>query len=246
MLRDLLADGPAEGDDPGFEVRVRIAIAQQEYNHGSVERARLYLEEATDRAGTLDTRRRASFFDTLAKVRSAAGDYEAAIRAGTEALTLLREVGYEVQEASMENDMAMTLSAMGHYDRAEVLPGDAIATFERLEIWADLGHAIDTLAAIRLHRDDATGALELADRALAIEAEYGPANEQVGARITRAKALDALGRTDESRPPGPTRSTSRDRSRASSAARRILAARAQQLAAQGRHAEAYELLAGAG
>ena len=43
-----------------------------EYTHGSVERARLYLEEATDRAASLDTRRRASFFDTLAKVRSAA------------------------------------------------------------------------------------------------------------------------------------------------------------------------------
>jgi tetratricopeptide (TPR) repeat protein len=246
MLRDLLAEGPVEGDDPGFDVRVRIGIAQDEFVHGSLERARLYLEEAADRAATLDTRRRASFYDTLAKVRSASGDYEGAIRAGTEALTLLREVGYEVQEASIENDMAMTLAAMGHYDRAEERIRHSIATFERLEIWEDAAHSIDTLADIRLQRGDATAALEHADRALAIEAEFGPLNEQVGARITRAKALDALGRTADAE---AAWNHAIDVAKAIPSAvrrKRILSARAKQLAAQGRHAEAYELLATAG
>ena len=246
MLRELLAEGPVEGDDPGFDVRVRIGIAQDEYIHGSLDRARLYLEEAADRAATLDTRRRASFYDTLAKVRSASGDYEGAIRAGTEALTLLREVGYEVQEASMENDMAMTLAAMGHYDRAESLIAHSIATYERLEIWQDAAHSIDTLADIRLQRGDAVAALAHADHALALEAEFGPENEQVGARITRAKALEALGRTDDAEAAWAHAIEVATALPSRTKRKRILTARAQQLAAQGRHAEAYELLAAAG
>ena len=60
-----------------------------------------------------------------------------------------------------------------------------------------LGHYLDTQATIRLARGDADGAIRLTDRALALEAEHGPANEQVGARITRAQALTAAGRLDE-------------------------------------------------
>jgi tetratricopeptide (TPR) repeat protein len=246
MLRSLLADGPDAGDDPGFDVRVRIALAQEEFVHGSLERARVYLEEAADTADLLDVRRRASYYDTLAKVRSAAGDHEAAVRAGTVALTLLREVGYEIQAASMENDMAMTFAAMGSMERAQDLATHSIATFERLEAWNDLAHAIDTLATIRLGVDDPGAALALADRALALEAEHGPQDEQVGARITRAKALQALGRAEEAEAAWAIAVDVARRIPSASRRRRILAARAKELADQQRHAEAYELLAFAG
>jgi transcriptional regulator with XRE-family HTH domain len=246
MLLELLTDGPVEGDDPGFDVRVRIGLAQIESVHGSVERARMYLEEAGDQVATLDVRRRASYFDTLAKVRSAAGDHEAAIRAGTEALTLLREVGYEVQAASMENDMAMTLCTLGNLGRAEELARHSIATLDRLESWSDLGHALDTLATVVLERGDAAGALEQVDRSLALEADHGPADEQVGARITRAKALEALGRGDDAEAAWADAVAVARRIPSASRRRRILAARAKMLADRGRHAEAYELLAVAG
>jgi transcriptional regulator with XRE-family HTH domain len=246
MLLGLLNDGPAEGDDPGFEARIRIGIAQQEFVHGSVERARVYLEEAADTADQLDVRRRASYYDTLAKVRSAAGDHEAAVRAGTVALTLLREVGYEVQAASMENDMAMTLAAIGSLDRAEEYATHSVATFEHLEAWVDLAHVVDTLATIRLARGDAARALELADRSLALEAEHGPPDEQIGARITRAKALEALGRTEDSEAAWAAAIDVARRIPSASRRRRILSARARQLAEANRHAEAYELMALAG
>ena len=245
MLQRLLTDGPDAGDDPGFDVRVRIGLAQEEFVHGSLERARMYLEEASAAADQLDVRRRASYYDTLAKVRSAAGDHEAAVRAGTVALTLLREVGYELQAASMENDMAMTFAAMGAMDRAEEMAGLSIATFERLEAWSDLGHVIDTLATIRLARDDAADALQLADRSLALEAEHGPADDQVGARITRAKALEAMGRRDEAEAAWAEAIEVARRIPSASRRRRILSTRAKDLADQGRHAEAYELLAAA-
>jgi tetratricopeptide (TPR) repeat protein len=244
-LMALLAEGTVDGDDPGFEVRIRIAIAQQEYLHGSVERARLYLEEASDLAGELDTRRRAAYYDTLAKVRSAAGDYEAAIRAGSEALSLLREVGFEVQEACIENELAVTMIAIGAHERAEALVTRSIATLERLEDWDDLGHAIDTLAMIRLARGEAEAALELAERSLAIEAEHGPANAQIGARLTRARALDALGRDADADEAWADALAVARALPSATRRRRIVAARAQQLADRGRHAEAYEVLASA-
>ncbi len=246
MLQRLLTDGPDAGDDPGFDVRVRIALAKGEFVHGSLERARAYLEDAAAAADELDVHRRASYYDTLAKVRSAAGDHEAAVRAGTVALTLLREVAYELQAASMENDMAMTLSAMGAMDRAEELARHSIATFERLEAWSDLGHVLDTLATIRLAREDPTSALRLADRALALEAERGPADDQLGARITRARALDALDRRDDAESAWSDAIAVARRLPSTSRRRRILSARAKELAEQGRHAEAYELLAAAG
>jgi tetratricopeptide (TPR) repeat protein len=240
MLVGLLADGPVDDDDPGFDIKVRIGIAQNEFMYGSIERARVYLEEASSAADELDVRRRAVYYDTLAKVRSAAGDHEAAVRAGTVALALLREVGYEVQAASMENDLAQTLCAMGALDHAEALVTHGIATFERLEAWSDLAHAVDTLATIRLARGDVTGALELADRALALEVE------QVGARITRAKALDALERADDAEAAWRNVLDLAQRIPSVSRRKRLVAARAKQLADAGRHAEAYELLADAG
>lgn len=245
LLLGLLRDGAHPDDDPGFEVRVRISIAQWEHQHGSPERARLYLEEAHDLADQLDTRRRAAYFDTLAKVRAAAGDYEAAMRAGTVALGLLREVGYEVQAASMENDMALTLQAMGSLDRAEDLARLSVAALERLEDWAGVGHSLDTVAGILLDKGRAGEALALVDRALAVEAEYGPADEQVGARITRAKALEALGRVAEADAAWAHAIEVARRIPSLQRRKRILSARARMLAEQGRHAEAYELLAAA-
>ncbi len=242
MLLGLLTDGKDPDDDPGFDARLRIAIAGIEYVHGSIERARAYLEEAADTAGTLDVRRLASYYDALAKVRSSMGDHEAAIRAGTEALTLLREVGYEIQAASMENDMAMTLCSMGALGRAEALARQSVAALERLEGWVDLGHALDTLATIRLEAGDAAEALELAERSLELEAEHGPADEQVGARITRARTLEALGRTDAAEAAWVEAIEVALRIPSVSRQRRILSARAKQLASLGRHAEAYELL----
>jgi tetratricopeptide (TPR) repeat protein len=245
LLLGLLKAGPHEGDDPGFEIRIRISIAQLEHQHGSPERARLYLEEARDLADTLDTRRRAAYYDTLAKVRAGAGDYEGAIRAGMEALSLLREVGYEIQAASMENDMALTLQAMGSLDRAEDLARTAVASLERLEDWTGVGHALDTVASIVLDRGDAADALSLVDRSLALEAEHGPVDEQVGARITRAKALAALGRTAESETAWAEAIGVARRIPSISRRKRIISARARMLADEGRHAEAYELLTAA-
>jgi transcriptional regulator with XRE-family HTH domain len=242
MLLDLLASLSADGGDPDLDVRARIALAQVEHEHGSADRARIYLEEASGLVERLDARRRAAYFDGLAKVRSAAGDYEAAVRAGTTALGLFREVDFELQAAALENELALTLIAMDAPDRAEELVTSAIATLERLESWALLGHALDTLATVRLRRGDAAGALALVDRSLELEAEHGPDLDQVGARITRAKAFEALGEVDAAEQAWLVAIEAARRIPSVNRRRRILTARAEALAAKGRHAEAYEVM----
>ena len=233
---------PSLVEDPDFEVRVRIALAQLETEHGDPARGALYLEEARDLTGSLDLRKRGIYFDALSKARFEANDTEGAIRAATEALALFRASEQEVQEAQLENALAMSFVRLGNLARADELAAQAVAIAERLNHFQTLGHYLDTQATIRLARGDADGAIRLTDRALALEAEHGPANEQVGARITRAQALTAAGRLDEAAVAwADAAAVARDLS-SPLRRRRILAAWAESLAAQGRHAEAYEVM----
>jgi tetratricopeptide (TPR) repeat protein len=242
LLLEILAGIPTGGGDPDLEVRVRIALAQLEHEYGSLDRARVYLEEAGGLVDGLDVRRRAAYYDSLAKVRSAAGDYEAAVRAGTTALGMFHEVQFELQEAALENELALTLIAMGSLDRADGLARHAITTLERIEAWPLLGHTLDTLATVLLERGEAAGALALVERSLELEAEHGPRYDQVGARITRAKALAAMDDAGGAERAWDEAVEAARLIPSATRRRRILAARADSLAAQGRHAEAYEVM----
>jgi transcriptional regulator with XRE-family HTH domain len=242
LLQDLLTTTEAESDDPDFEVRVRIGLAQIETEHGSPEKARIYLEEARDLAARLESRKRAVYYDALAKARFASGDLEAAVRAGMEALSLFRAAQHDIHEAFLENELAMSFIALGNLAKAEELVRHAIRMAERLDHQAALGHFLDTEATIWLAREEPAKALELADQSLAIEAEFGPRNEQVGARITRARALAALGRADDATKAWEDAGAVGRELASPLRRKRIFAAWAEALAAQGRHAEAYEVM----
>jgi transcriptional regulator with XRE-family HTH domain len=242
LLLELVGTDPNVSEDPDFEVRLRIALAQIETEHGDPARGALYLEEARGLAGTLDLRKRGIYFDALSKARFEAGDTEGAIRAATEALALFRASEQEVQEAQLENALAMSFVRLGNLGRAEELATQAVAIAERLNHYQTLGHYLDTQATIRLARGDVDGALRLTERALALEAEHGPANEQVGARITRAQALATAGRADEAEVAWADAAAVARQLSSPLRRRRILAAWAEALAAQGKHAEAYEVM----
>jgi transcriptional regulator with XRE-family HTH domain len=242
LLLDLLGTDLSMSEDPDFEVRIRIALAQLETEHGEPARASLYLEEARELAAGLDLRKRGVYFDALAKARFATGDTEGAIRAGTEALALFRACEQEVQEAMLENELAMSFLRLGNLARAEELAGEAVSIAERLNHFQSLGHYLDTQATIRLARGDVDEAIRLTDRSIAIEAEFGPPNEQVGARITRAQALAAAGRASDAEAAWADAASVARQLSSPVRRRRIFAAWAESLAAQGRHAEAYEVM----
>lgn len=242
LLLDLLGSDAADAEDADFAVRVRIALAQVETEHGLPERARLYLDEARDLAGELDLRRRAVYLDVLARARSSVGDHEAAIRLGSEALALYRTCDLETQEAGLQNQMAMTFHALGNLARADEFACGAIATAERLGAQHDLGHYLDTRATILLEQGDPTAALALVDRALALEAQHGPANDQVGARITRARALGALQRPAEADAAWAAAGAAARSLVSPTRRKRVFAAWAEWLAEQDRHADAYAVM----
>ena len=242
LLLDLLRGDLAIADDPDIEVRIRIALASIESDHGSPELGRQYLEEARDRVDGLDLRRRAVYYDVLTRSRLQAGDAEAAIRAGLEAITLYRAADQSADVAILENELAMVFTTLGNLDRAADLAATARSAAEGIGDRRLVGHILDTQAGIALRRGDAAEAETLADRSIAIEAEIGPAYEQIDARITRAKALAALGRTEDA---DAAWRDAADGARALASPfrrKRILSAYAEALAADGRHAEAYEVM----
>ena len=242
LLLDLLQGDLTAAEDPDLEVRIRIALASIESSHGSPELGRQYLEEARGRVDGLDLRRRAVYFDVLTKSRLQAGDAEAAIRAGLEAITLYRAADQAMDVAILENELAGVFIDLGNIDRAAELADRATATTEALGDRRMLGHLLDTRAVIALARGQAGDALALADEALALEAEDDVPYEQVGARITRARALAALGRDDEADAAWRDAADGARQLQSPFRRKRILSAYAEALAAQGRHADAYEVM----
>jgi len=242
LLLDLLEHGLPAADDPDLEVRIRIALASIEGAHGSPERARQYLEEARGSVEGLDLRRRAVYYEVLTHTRQQAGDAEGAIRAGLEAITLYRAAEQTQDVATLENQLAISFVELGNLTRAEELTARALATAERAGDRTVVGHVLDTQASILLARGDAAAALALADRALAIEAEVGHAFEQLGARITRAQALTALGRVDDADAAWREAAAEARQLKSPFRKKRILSAYAEALAARARHAEAYEVM----
>ncbi len=242
LLLEMLGTDPRLAEDPDFEVRVRIALAALETEHGDPARAALYLEAANDLTSGLSLHRRGAYFDSLASARAAGGDLEGAIGAGAEALALYRASEQETVEPLLANELAMSFLQLGNPVRAEELCTRAIEIAERIQRYQALAHYLDTMATIQMAHGKAARALELAERALALEAEHGPANEQVGARITRAQALAALGRMDDANTAWAEAGASARQLASPGRRKRIFAAWADALAAQGRHAEAYEVM----
>jgi transcriptional regulator with XRE-family HTH domain len=242
LLLDLLEGDLAAAEDPDLEIRIRIALASIEADHGSPELGRQYLEEARGSVDGLDLRRRAVYYDVLTKSRLQAGDAEAAIRAGLEAITLYRAADQAMDVANLENDLAMVFTTLGNLDRAVELVDRATATTEALGDRRMLGHLLDTRAVIALARGRADDALVLVDQALELEAQGDLPFEQIGARITRARALAALGREDDADAAWRDAADGARRLQSPYRRKRILSAYAEALAAQGRHADAYEVM----
>ena len=136
----------------------------------------------------------------------------------------------------------MSFVRLGNLARADELAAHAIAIAERLHHHQTLGHYLDTQATIRLPRGDVDGALGI-DRAGARDrGRAGRPTTRLGARITRAQALTRPGRTDEAEAAWADAAAVARQLSSPLRRRRILAAWAEALARQGRHAEAYEVV----
>jgi tetratricopeptide (TPR) repeat protein len=240
ILRSIL-DRVRAGLDlgPDFATRLLIGLATIESYHGTPSAALAYLEEARGLAADLDTRRRGSFLAALASAYRSAGDLEAAIRTGLQALALFQAADSDLEAGLVENQLALAYVAMGNVGRARETvrrARTAAGTDERLQ-----SHLADTEASIELADDKPDRALELADEAIALAERCDHSKALLDGLVTRARALGALGKAEEAASTFERASKLAEGSAPPSRRRQIFSAWADSLAAVGRHDEAYAL-----
>ena len=223
---------------PDLRLRLLVAAAMIERTAGAPSAALAYLEEARGLGVDLDDRRRGSFLATLADAHREAGDNEAAIRFGLQALALLRAAEADLDLGHLENQLALSYLAAGNTERASELAHRArVAAAARGEDTL-AAHLAETEAQIALAAGDPEAAIALADEALALATDAGAEKARLGALITRGRADSALGHHE---------AAATDFEAAASGAidpsrrREVLSAWADSLAALGQHDRAFAL-----
>jgi tetratricopeptide (TPR) repeat protein len=227
---------------PDFVVRLLIALSVVDMHAGNTKVARGYLEEADGLTRSLDARRQAAYLHALATGYRRAGDYEAAIRAGMQALALFRAADAERDAANIANNLALVYLDNGSTKRAQEMVRLGRETAERLGDQRILAHLADTEARVALAGSDIKGAADLVDEAVALSERSGNRKALLDALITKAKVLIESERGEEAiatyehaaelaRSVGP-----------SARRREVLGAWADTLAKLGRHDQAYELM----
>ncbi len=227
--------------EPDFEMRLLTSLAAVESRAGQAPRALTYLEEARGLAADLDDRRRAAFLFNLAINYREVGDFEAAIRAGTQGMALYRAAGAVFESARIENDLALAYLATGQVERARELAADARRQIEETgdERW--MAAVVDTEAQVALASGDVDGALRLAAAARDHAARSGNEFNGLMAMLTEARALRVAGRAEEAETRFGEAATIARASRAPSRLRDVLREWADLRAEVGDHRGAYEL-----
>ncbi len=184
--------------EPDFEMRLLTSLAAVESRAGQAPRALAYLEEARGQAADLDDRRRAAFLFNLAIGYREVGDFEAAIRAGTQGMALYRAAGAIFESARIENDLALAYLATGQVERARELASDARMQIETTgdERW--MAAVADTEAQVALASGDPAEALRLAAEARAYAERSGNQLAGLAAMVTAARAMRVGGQVAES------------------------------------------------
>ncbi len=178
---------------PDFEVRLLIALAMTESMSGEPGRALAHLTEATNRVALLDDRRRARYLFSLAMGYRRAGDYEAAIRAGTQGIGLFRAADAASETASLGNELALVYLSLGNIARAREYAAEARRQFEAEDDRRWLAHVVETEARIELAAGDAARARQLADEAIAIAEQGDNPRALLSAHLTAARSSRDLG-----------------------------------------------------
>lgn len=227
--------------EPDFEMRLLTSLAAVESRAGQASRALTYLEEARGLASDLDDRRRGAFLFNLAINYREVGDFEAAIRAGTQGMALYRAAGAVVESARIENDLALAYLATGQIDRARELAVNARHQIERTgdERW--MAAVVDTEAQVALVAGDLDAALRLARDAQVHAANSGNQFNGLMAMLTEARALRRAGRTAEAADRFAEAAAIARESRAPNRLREVLREWADLRAETGDHRGAYEL-----
>jgi transcriptional regulator with XRE-family HTH domain len=227
--------------DPDFATRLLIGLAMVEAYQGKTSAALAYLEEARVAAAALDDRRRGTFLSTVAIAQREAGDHEGALRAGLQALALLRSAESALEAELIANDLALTYLAAGNHERARALAEESRLTAAARGDERQVAILTDTQSVIALATGDAEQALALAREAIRLAERTAHRKTLLDGLVSEARALARLGRHDEALASFERAAALAEEAAPASRRREIMSAWADSLAQLGRHDEAYAL-----
>jgi tetratricopeptide (TPR) repeat protein len=170
-----------------FQVRLLIALAATENWDGRHDRALPLLEEARALDQDLDDKSRAALLFSLAIGYAQSGDYEAAIRAGAQALGLYEATNATRESGSLRTSLAMTYLQAGNLTRAAELATEARAIVSALDDQSLLAHVAETQAQIALAQDDEPMVTAYANEALDLARATGNTHAESSAMLTLAR-----------------------------------------------------------
>jgi tetratricopeptide (TPR) repeat protein len=174
--------------EPGFKLRLLMALASNDLQEGNHAGALTYLEEIRSLADGLDDRRRATYLFDLAQSYRETGDFEGAIRAGSASLALFRSAEARTEMAMMENDLALAYLGAGNLERASELADEARRQIVELGDERALAHVTETQAQIAAAKENWASALDLAREALRLAEGSDNSKAAVSALLTAARA----------------------------------------------------------
>ncbi len=178
---------------PDFRFRVLTALAHVEASDGQTERALNYMEEARALTEGVDLRQRAAFMSGLALQYRQSGDLERSLRAGIESLGLYRAMEAGLEQATLENNLALTYLQLGNLSRAIEHVHHARDQAERHADEAMLSHITETEAQIAWASGDVVRAEEYLTVALAAAEAGGFHAVRSSAFVTRARIAHERG-----------------------------------------------------
>ena len=228
--------------EPGFHLRLVMALSSNESRDGNHAAALAYLEEVRGLAGSLDDRRRASYLYDLAFSYRETGDFEAAVRAGITSLELFRRVDGEREAAALENDLALSYLALGNTSRADEMITSARSTLERLGDEWYIAYVLDTQAQIALVRGANAEAAAASSTAIELAERVHNTKAIVDALITNARAESGLGNREAALAAYERAGQLAREAGSPGLVRKALREWADALASAGRHEQAFALM----
>ena len=194
ILEQLLAaERGGLGVAPDFRFRLLTMLGNVEAWDGNSQRALTYMEEAQSLVDGMSLRQRAAFLSSLALQYRLVGDLERSIRVGHESLALYGAAHAELEEAALENNMAINFIELGNSKRAATHLGRARELAERYADPRLLSEVAEAEAQLALLQGDADRARERAGTALTAADAGGSYLAAVGAHTTLGRLAHRRG-----------------------------------------------------
>ena len=188
----------ADPDDHLLRGQLHVQLARAELLSGRPEQcARALASALEDARASRDLRLETAALRVLGQLEHSRGDLAAAHTATARALELARETGTVEELAGLSLNLAFITSSRGDVDSAVALVRQAVDHFERIDHGAGRAIAYGNLASLLVQVGEPEEALLWSGRALAQAGRTGHVTTLAEAGEDRARALIALGRTDE-------------------------------------------------